>query len=160
MSLCVCLWVSVPVCLYLYVCICVCVRAGLHGFSGRLAAAALELKIPSGEYFQLEIDPETDGELPMTNNEEFRPFSRKLPEFKFWLSGFRAIIVSIFMTFFEVFDLPVFWPILLTYFLLLVFLTMRDRIRHMMKYGYLPFSFGKKRYGGGPLKEDQKTMEV
>ena len=32
-----------------------------------------------------QIDPETDGLLlPQKNSEEFRPFSRRVPEFKFW----------------------------------------------------------------------------
>jgi len=48
------------------------------------------------------------------------------------------------MTFFEVFDVPVFWPILLFYWVMLFFLTMRKQIQHMIKYRYVPFSFGKK----------------
>ena len=32
-----------------------------------------------------QIDPESEGPvLPRNNDEEFRPFVRKLPEFKFW----------------------------------------------------------------------------
>ncbi|CAD7950517.1 unnamed protein product [Amoebophrya sp. A120] len=77
---------------------------------------------------------------------EFRPFSRKLPEFKFWVAGTRMVWISIFMTFFSVFDLPVFWPILLMYFILLVFITMKDRVAHMIKYKYVPFSWGKQTY--------------
>merc|ERR1719203_1577359 len=94
------------------------------------------------------VDPESDGPvLPTSDTEEFRPFTRKLPEFKFWISAFRAVMASLFMTFFEVFDLPVFWPILLAYFILLVVLTMKDRIKHMVKHRYIPFSFGKQTYG-------------
>lgn len=94
------------------------------------------------------VDPESDGPvLPTSEKEEYRPFTRKLPEFKFWLSAFRAVVLSCFMTFFDVFDLPVFWPILLAYFILLVVLTMKDRIKHMVKHKYIPFSFGKKTYG-------------
>lgn len=52
------------------------------------------------------------------------------------------------MTFFPFFDIPVFWPILLTYWLLLFFLTMRNQISHMIRYRYLPFSWGKAKYGG------------
>lgn len=47
------------------------------------------------------------------------------------------------MTFFEVFDVPVFWPILLFYWVMLFILTMRKQIQHMIKYRYVPFSFGK-----------------
>jgi len=94
------------------------------------------------------IDPEqSDGPmLPTTSDEEFRPFSRRLPEFKFWYSWFRGTVVSVFMTFFSIFDVPVFWPILLAYFIALFFLTMRRQIAHMIKHRYLPFSFGKKKY--------------
>ena len=42
------------------------------------------------------------------------------------------------------FDVPVFWPILLMYFLVLFFVTMKRQIKHMIKYRYIPFSFGKK----------------
>merc|ERR1711879_534313 len=94
------------------------------------------------------VEPDMDGPiLPTSDHEEYRPFSRKLPEFKFWVSAVRAVVVSIFMTFFEAFDLPVFWPILLAYFIILVVLTMKDRIKHMMKHKYVPFSFGKATYG-------------
>lgn len=52
------------------------------------------------------------------------------------------------MTFFSVFDVPVFWPILVVYFCVLFFLTMKRQIKHMIKHKYIPFSFGKKTYGG------------
>lgn len=85
--------------------------------------------------------------LPTKANDEFRPFIRRLPEFKFWLSATKATLFSLFLTLFEIFDLPVFWPILLLYFILLFISTMRQQIRHMLKYGYVPWDKGKKRYG-------------
>merc|ERR1719272_446808 len=90
------------------------------------------------------IDPEEQQVLPTSDKEEFRPFDRKLPEFKFWVSAMRVVCLSITATFFQMFDLPVFWPILLAYFILLVALTLKDRVKHMIKYNYLPFSTGKK----------------
>ncbi|CAD7946840.1 unnamed protein product [Amoebophrya sp. A25] len=100
-----------------------------------------------------QIDPEDaedeDGPtLPSLDGPEgeYRPFSRKLPEFKFWVAATRMVWISIAMTFFSVFDLPVFWPILLMYFILLVFITMKDRVQHMIKYKYVPFSWGKQTY--------------
>ncbi|RYH29696.1 hypothetical protein EON65_07665 [archaeon] len=77
-----------------------------------------------------------------------RPFARRLPEFKFWYTCTRAVILSFFMTFFELFDVPVFWPILLLYFIVLFFITMKRQINHMIKYRYVPFSFGKQKYTG------------
>jgi hypothetical protein len=44
------------------------------------------------------------------------------------------------------FNIPVFWPILLMYFFALFFLTMKRQIKHMIKYKYVPFSFGKTKY--------------
>ena len=46
------------------------------------------------------------------------------------------------MTFFSVFDVPVFWPILLMYWCMLFFMTMKQQIKHMIKHKYLPFSMG------------------
>lgn len=47
------------------------------------------------------------------------------------------------LTFFSAFDVPVFWPILLFYWVMLFALTMKKQILHMVKYKYVPFSFGK-----------------
>ena len=55
----------------------------------------------------------------------------------------KAFIMAFCMTFFSVFDVPVFWPILLIYWIMLFFITMKRQIRHMIKHRYLPFSFGK-----------------
>lgn len=94
-------------------------------------------------------DPETEGPmLPTSKDDEFRPFIRRLPEFKFWYSLTKAFIVCFFMTFFSVFNIPVFWPILLLYFIALFLLTMKRQIKHMIKYKYIPFSLGKTTYKG------------
>lgn len=86
--------------------------------------------------------------LPTSAKEgkEFRPFARRLPEFKFWLACTRGVLVCIGMTFFSVFDVPVFWPILLLYFFVLFFMTMRKQVAHMYKHRYVPISFGKAKY--------------
>lgn len=55
----------------------------------------------------------------------------------------KAFCIAFVMTFFSVFDVPVFWPILLTYWVVLFVLTMRRQISHMIKYRYVPFSTGK-----------------
>ena len=66
------------------------------------------------------------------------------------------------MTCCSLFDIPVFWPILLLYFFVLFFLTMKRQILHMYKHKYVPISFGKQKsknagketgvYGGGMSK--------
>lgn len=91
-------------------------------------------------------DGDASSSLPTKKDEEFRPFIRRLPEFKFWHSATRAIAISFFCTWFSIFNVPVFWPVLVVYFLILFSLTMRRQIQHMIKYRYVPFSFGKARY--------------
>ncbi|CAI7567219.1 unnamed protein product [Penicillium glandicola] len=85
--------------------------------------------------------------LPTKKDEEFRPFIRRLPEFKFWHSATRAIAIGFVCSWLAVFDIPVFWPVLVVYWIILFVLTMRRQIQHMIKYRYVPFSFGKTRYG-------------
>ncbi|KAI3844378.1 hypothetical protein MKW92_011647 [Papaver armeniacum] len=98
------------------------------------------------------VDPELevmDGpSLPTKGSDEFKPFIRRLPEFKFWYSFTKAFCVAFLMTFFSVFDVPVFWPILLCYWIVLFVLTMKRQILHMIKYKYIPFDFGKQKYSG------------
>ncbi|MBA0739105.1 hypothetical protein Gogos_012401 [Gossypium gossypioides] len=55
----------------------------------------------------------------------------------------KAFCIAFVMTFFPVLDVPVFWPILLCYCIVLFVHTMRRLIGHMMKYKYIPFSIGK-----------------
>lgn len=106
-------------------------------------------------------DPNDGPTLPTKESEgkEFRPFARRLPEFKFWYACSKGTLTAIGMTFFSVFDIPVFWPILLLYFGVLFFMTMKRQIMHMYKHKYVPLSFGKAKpkragsesgmYGGG-----------
>ena len=97
-----------------------------------------------------QMDPESEGPLlPTQEREEYRPFARRLPEFKFWYQCTKATFVSFCMTFFEFFDVPVYWPILLLYFISLFLLTMKRQIRHMIKHRYVPWSNSKARYEGG-----------
>lgn len=55
----------------------------------------------------------------------------------------KAFCVAFVLTFFSAFDVPVFWPILLCYWIVLFILTMKRQIVHMIKYKYVPFSMGK-----------------
>ena len=82
-----------------------------------------------------QVDPETDGPvLPTKSSEEFKPFTRKLPEFKFWEAAARGTLLACALTLTRAFDIPVFWPILVIYFFALLGLTLRDRVAHMLKY--------------------------
>lgn len=102
------------------------------------------------------MDDQEDGpSLPQKADEEFKPFIRKLPEFKFWHSSMKAVVVALVCTFFDAFNIPVFWPILVMYFIILFVITMKRQIKHMVKYRYLPFTHGKRKYKG---KEDGHTL--
>uniref|UniRef100_A0A7N0TZG4 Protein RER1 n=1 Tax=Kalanchoe fedtschenkoi TaxID=63787 RepID=A0A7N0TZG4_KALFE len=126
----------------------------VHGFyvvSYGLGIYILNLLIG---FLSPKVDPElenSDGAtLPTRGSDEFKPFVRRLPEFKFWYSITKAFCVAFVMTFFSLFDVPVFWPILLCYWMVMVlfFLTMKRQIMHMIKYRYIPFDFGKQKYTG------------
>lgn len=92
------------------------------------------------------LNGEIGGGLPTRQTDEFKPFIRRLPEFKFWHSATKAIAIALVCSFFTFFDIPVYWPILLVYFFTLTALTLRRQIRHMVKYKYVPFDLGKARY--------------
>ncbi|XP_051145529.1 protein RER1B-like [Andrographis paniculata] len=95
-----------------------------------------------------EMEPSDGPMLPTKGSDEFKPFIRRLPEFKFWYAVTKAFCIAFVLTFFSMFDVPVFWPILLFYWLVLFVLTMKRQIMHMIKYKYIPFSIGKQTYKG------------
>lgn len=64
------------------------------------------------------------------------------------LSLTRAILIALFCTFFPFLDVPVFWPVLLLYFIALFTVTMKKQIKHMYTHKYLPFTRGKPTYKG------------
>ena len=133
------------------------IRAGWYIITYGLGIYILNLLIG---FLSPQMDPEVEGPtLPTSRDDEFRPFIRRLPEFKFWYSLTKAFCVAFFLTFFSVFNIPVFWPILLMYFIALFVLTMKRQIKHMIKYRYVPFSFGKTRYKGKEESSSAKTAE-
>jgi len=96
----------------------------------------------------MDFDDDVGPELPTRANEEFRPFIRRLPEFKFWYALINSTLIGLFCTMFDCFNVPVFWPILVMYFFTLFAITMKRQIKHMIKYRYLPFTHGKPKYQG------------
>lgn len=119
-------------------------------FHLNLFIAFLSPKIDPSFELAESMDEDEGPSLPTNHNEEFRPFIRRLPEFKFWEQTVISTLVAVFSTFFDCFNVPVFWPILVMYFFILFFLTMKRQIRHMIKYRYLPFTHGKTKYKGKP----------
>lgn len=59
-------------------------------------------------------------------------------------SSSKSFLFGMTATFFPIFDVPVFWPILLLYFFVLFFITMKRQVKHMIKHKYIPFDLGKK----------------
>lgn len=44
-----------------------------------------------------QVDPETEGlELPTTSTDEFKPFVRRLPEFKFWFVSLSTMLFLLY----------------------------------------------------------------
>ncbi len=50
------------------------------------------------------------------------------------LSAIRSILIALFCTFFSLFNIPVFWPILVVYFIMLLVITMRRQIKVSFNY--------------------------
>lgn len=146
-------WVGTGVCLFLFF-LRVFFAQGWYIVAYALGIYLLNLFLA---FLQPKFDPSNDaldndmedgaiGSLPTKQDEEFRPFIRRLPEFKFWHSATRAVAISFTCSWFEVFNVPVFWPVLVMYWFMLFILTMRKQIQHMIKYRYVPFTVGKARY--------------
>jgi len=68
----------------------------------------------------------------------------------------QATIFMFCLTFFEFFDFPIFWPLLVFYFAFMTIFLCRYKIEHMIKYKYIPFNFGKKKYGKGKASYKSK----
>ena len=101
---------------------------------------------PEFQATQDDLDPDSGPSLPTGANDEFRPFIRRLPEYKFWFRGTKGTLIALFLSMFEFLDLPVFWPVLVIYFFVLTFLTLRRQIQHMYKHHYVPWTVGKRNY--------------
>ncbi|KAH3743231.1 Protein RER1 [Pelomyxa schiedti] len=95
-----------------------------------------------------QVDPDSadGGPRSITVDDEFRPYQRQIPEIKFWSNATFSIYIAFGCTYFPIFDIPVFWPALLMYFLSLATMTLKNQIKHMIRHRYLPFSYGKKIY--------------
>eukprot|EP01089_Gocevia_fonbrunei_P011030 TRINITY_DN2408_c0_g1_i1.p1 TRINITY_DN2408_c0_g1~~TRINITY_DN2408_c0_g1_i1.p1 ORF type:complete len:200 (+),score=17.78 TRINITY_DN2408_c0_g1_i1:87-686(+) len=105
------------------------------------------------------IDPEVEPNiLPTKRDDEFRPFVRRLPEFKFWHATTRAFLIASFCTFIGILNIPVFWPILLIYFIALFGFTMKKQIIHMYKHRYIPFTFGKPSFKRGDKGKEKDAQ--
>ncbi|CAM8878529.1 unnamed protein product [Rhodiola kirilowii] len=106
-----------------------------------------------------QVDPEMEGPgLPTKESDEFRPFVRRLPEFKFWHGLTMALCIAFVLTFFAALDVyDICWPVILMIWFIYFVYKMKRRIMHMVKYKYVPFSVGKPRYFKKELSLQRKT---
>lgn len=65
---------------------------------------------------------------------------------KFWWNCTRAVLIAFVASFFRVFDVPVYWPILVVYFVALFALTMKKEITKWIRLGYVPWNRSKPQY--------------
>eukprot|EP00919_Chromeraceae_sp_WS-2016_P074615 GHVR01176587.1.p1 GENE.GHVR01176587.1~~GHVR01176587.1.p1 ORF type:complete len:197 (-),score=36.46 GHVR01176587.1:281-871(-) len=136
---------SISLCLVLLYVLRVYLAGGFYVVSYGFAICELNLFLA---FISPQSDPELEGPvLPTTDSEEFRPFQRRLPEFKFWQYTTMVTVACLIFTLFRVLDIPVFWPILVVYFIVLFCFTMKQQIQNMIKHKYIPVSFGKQTYG-------------
>lgn len=87
---------------------------------------------PSNDILDNEMEDGSAGSLPTKQDEEFRPFIRRLPEFKFWYEATRAVVISFVCSWFDIFDVPVFWPVLVMYWFILFILTSTIQTRDLL----------------------------
>lgn len=108
-------WLTVFICIVAY-------ALGIYLLNMFLAFLSPKFD-PSNDAIDSEMEDGSAGGLPTKQDEEFRPFIRRLPEFKFWHGATRAIGIGFLCTWFEVFNVPVFWPVLVMYWIILFVLT-------------------------------------
>lgn len=91
------------------------------------------------------LDPELYGRdvLPSATDDDYRPFVRKLPEFVLWQRLMMCAVIVHVATLFPFLDPPVYGPLLLVYLIIVVALSFRARIAHMIRNNYVPFDWGK-----------------
>ncbi len=57
-----------------------------------------------------------------------------------------ATLVVAILSCFDYMDIEIYWPLLLSYFLMMTLFLCRYKIEHMIRYNYVPFEMGKKKY--------------
>ena len=86
-----------------------------------------------------------DVSLPMSEREH-RPFVPKVGEFVVWRSMMKVLGIGFFLTLFSFLDIPVFWPILVFYFVTLFAVQVGGRVKHMLKHNYVPWNKPKNQF--------------
>lgn len=84
--------------------------------------------------------------LPTRENDEYKGFQRKLGEVEFWKQIFGGTVLAATCSMFDSMDIEIYWPLLVCYFIIMTVFLCRVKIEHMIRYKYIPFEIGKKKY--------------
>ncbi len=85
------------------------------------------------------VEPDDDDvALPTYDNDEYRPFVSRLPEFTFWQKYVEGHGIAIVLTLTTWTNIPVVWQILVVYFILLAGLSIGKEVVKMRKFKYAP----------------------
>lgn len=68
------------------------------------------------------------------------PFIRNLSEYDFWAFYMKVVVISFILTFFSFLDIPVFAPLLVLYFVIMVLATLVKLTQHQKMYQYNPWA--------------------
>jgi len=104
-----------------------------------LVSYFLFLSYISSVHYLLCPTDETKYRLP-TRDDEIQIFEPVLPEYKCWEEMTFATCVALILTCFRMFQIPVYWPELAAYDLLMFVYVSADRIRSMIRFGYVPYT--------------------
>lgn len=93
-------------------------------------------------------DFSSEAQLPTSqaDGEEFRPFMPRVSEYIVWLGMMKVLLICLCLTLFPFLDIPVFWPLLVFYVIILFVIQIGGRIKHMIKHRYVPWNAGKPKF--------------
>lgn len=125
-------------------------HAVLYFFSIYSIANIFSSLTPAGSKNIMDLnDLEFENGLPKVSEDLSKPFARKLPEFRLFQHLSISLAISLFCTFFELFKVKVFWPILVIYVFILIGIFSMKHLKHMKRFGYNPFPLMKSAGKGG-----------
>lgn len=84
-----------------------------------------------------------DTYVPNNIDNDYKPYVRKLPEYTLWVFTIQILVIIIILSMFEFADIPVFSPILISYFIFMLVVTLYTVISHSKKYKYNLLFFDK-----------------
>ena len=103
--------------------------AAVEPLDDRVAGLVVERPHPEDpEDRYLPFEMRGEFALPSQENDEYKGFQRKLQEMELWKQLFGATCVAAFLSLFAAADLDIYWPLLLSYFLVMTLFLCRFKI--------------------------------